>query len=102
MVGAGEDGKAPGNFAHWLEQRKRSGGQLDSLISHGGGLGIQEGLSAFPVGGQVQIGKQDLVRPQQRVLGGLGLLDLDDEFGIAPHVLSLRNHHATLALVGLI
>ena len=41
----------------------------------------------FPAGGEVEVAEEDLSFPQAGDLFGLGLLDFDDQAGVAPGVL---------------
>jgi hypothetical protein len=59
-------------------------GVADSLISDGGYPRLHDGAGQGLVGGEVEVGEDDLAGTEQRPLGRQRLLDLDDEVGALP------------------
>ena len=76
-------GHAAGDLGHRGEQRERAVGQLDGLVGDADGARADEADGLLVVGGEVQVGVEDLAGAQLRDLDGLRLLDLDDHVGAA-------------------
>ena len=70
-----------GHFAHRGQQGQAAVSGLNRLVSDADDLPAQERLGLLGVGGEVQVGKQDLAFAQQLILGGKRLFDLDDHIG---------------------
>ena len=77
-VGGSLDREPAGHFGHRREERQPPGRRSDRFVSdaHRSARDEVRGLSG--IGGEVEIGEQDLPGAQQRALRGLGLLDLYD------------------------
>jgi len=73
-------GHAAGDFRHGFEQRKAAA-LGDHLVGDGGDAGGHERLGLLEVGGQVEIGEENLVFTKEAVFGGEGFLHLDDQIG---------------------
>ena len=84
-MGADLHGHAAGDLAHWRQQRQRAGAVGDRLVGDAGGARLHQPLGLRLVGGEMEVGEQDLATPQQGDLGGLRLLDLDDQVGRREH-----------------
>ncbi len=54
------------------------------LVGDGRDAAVDEGAGQRLIGGEVEIGEHHLAGPQQRPLGRLRLLDLDDQLGLGP------------------
>ena len=83
-------GETACDFAHRGQQRKphRAGHRL---VSDGGDTAFLQGCGAFRLGGQVQIGEEDLALAHARELFSLGLFDLEDHLGAFPHLVRSRD-----------
>ena len=77
----------PGDFAHRRQQRQAAVFQLHGFVGNGSGAGLQQGLSHLGIGGQVQVGEQHHVVPQEAEFLALRLLHLHHQMG-APGVLT--------------
>ena len=77
---------APGDLAHRRQQRQTAALVGDGLVSDRDRARAQQPLGQLAIGGEMQIGEQDLVLAQQRDLVGLRLLDLDDQLGGREHI----------------
>ena len=78
VLGPFLDAHPPGHFAHRRQQRQAALVVAERFVGHGDRAGLQEVLGQLAVGGEVEIGEDDLPPPQQPALAGLGLFDLDD------------------------
>ncbi len=74
-------GHAAGDLGHRGEQRQRAVGKLDRLVGDAHGAGAEEAHGLLVVGGEVQVGVEDLAGAQPLDLDRLRLLDLDDHVG---------------------
>jgi hypothetical protein len=83
--GRGLDAHAASHFAHRRQQRQPAARAGDGLVGHRHHARAQQRRGLRRVGRQVQVGIEHLARPQQRTFGGLRLLDLDDQLGLAEH-----------------
>ena len=81
VVGADLGRHAPGHLAHRRQQRQRAVLELHGLVGQRRGAGGEQGLGHLGVGGQVQVGEQHQVGPEEAELGRLRLLDLDHQLG---------------------
>jgi hypothetical protein len=88
-----------GDLGHRREQRQRAVRQLHGLVRHGGDPGPDQRLRAFLAGRQVQIGEQHLARSHPVVFLGDRFLDLENQIGLAPHVVGGGNDPRTGGLV---
>lgn len=79
-VSADDDGHAAGNFRHGFEQGKAAA-LGDHFIGDRSDAGSHERLGLLEVGGQVKVGKEDLVFAEEAELGGEGFLHLHDQIG---------------------
>jgi hypothetical protein len=77
------DAHLAGDLAHRREQRERALLILDRLVRDGGDLRLHARLRELLVGGEVEVGEDDLPRPEHPDLGGLRLLHLHDHVGVA-------------------
>ncbi len=73
-------GHAAGHLAHWSQQRQAPRRIGDGLIGDAGGAGSYQAPRLLGIGGQVQIGKERLLRPQHGDFTGLRFLHLDHQF----------------------
>lgn len=85
MVGADLRGETARDLGHRGEQREAPVGQLHRLVGDAGDLAGEEGVSAGPVGGQVQVGEQRQAGAHAVELLRDRLLDLEHHVGHAPH-----------------
>src|SRR4030095_15874105 len=85
-VAADEHAHASGDFAHGLEQGQAAI-YLDGFVGDRSAAGLRQSLRQRPVGGEVEIGKEDLAGTKQAVLGGEWLLDLNDHLRALEDVL---------------
>ena len=76
------DGHAAGDFGHRREERQATVLVGDGFVGDAHGTGFHERLGLRTVGGEVQVGEQDLGRAQHATLGELRLLDLHDHVGL--------------------
>lgn len=76
---------APRDFAHGREQRQPATFVGHGFIGEGDAAAGQKRLGQRRLGRQMQIGEQDLPLADQRELGRLRLLDLEDQLGLLPH-----------------
>ncbi len=56
---------------------------FQGFVGKGGDAALQQQLGEGAVGGEVQVGEEELPRPQQLVFGGKRLLDLDQQLAAA-------------------
>ena len=80
-------GHAAGDLGHRGEQRQRAVRELDRLVGDAHGARADEAHGLLVVGGEVQVGVEDLARAQRRDLDGLRLLDLHDHVGAGEDLL---------------
>src|SRR5439155_12728350 len=73
-----------GDLAHRREQWQRTVVRLDGLVGHAGRAALGERAGQLFARGEMQVGEQDEALPEQLVLGGQRLLDLQEEVGLAP------------------
>ena len=73
------------HLAHRREQREPAAGVLDGLVGDAGRAGVHEPLGQPGVGREVQVGEERVAGLEQRHLGRLRLLDLDDHVRRAEH-----------------
>ena len=59
---------------------------LDGFVGDGGDAGRHDGSRQVLVGGEVEVGEDDLPGPHQRPFDRQRFLDLDDEVGVLPDV----------------
>ena len=85
IMGADLDRHAARDFAHRFQQRQRARAAGDGLIGDAGRARRHQSLGLRLVGGEVEVGEQDVARFEHRDLGRLGLLDLDDHVGAREH-----------------
>src|SRR5439155_1606673 len=90
---------AAGDLAHRLQERKLSIVGLDGLIRDRGDLPLEERLAQRLVRREMKIGVDGLTFAHQRVLGGDGLLHLDDHFRARPDFGRLLDELGTRHLV---
>ena len=79
-----------GYLAHGLEAGQGPVGQADRLVGDALDLARQEGVGLLPVGGEVEVGEEDLPLAEEVVLLGLGLLHFDDHVAGGEDLLSVR------------
>jgi len=94
VMGADLRRHPPGHLRHRGQQRQRPVGQLDGLVGDGRDPRVEQRVGAFQGCGKVQVGEQDLALAQPVILLGDGLLDLEDQLGLLPHVLDRRERRA--------
>ena len=94
ILGPFLDAHPAGHFAHRRQQRQPAVIVAERLVGHGDAARGQQRLGKLPVGGQMEIGEDDLSAPQQRDFAGLRLLDLDDHLGPAEDFLRADDHSA--------
>ena len=80
-MGADLDGHAAGNLTHRCQQWQSAGAVGDGFIGDASGAGLHQPLGLGLVGGEVEVGEQDLTGPQHGDFGGLRFLDLNDQVG---------------------
>ena len=82
IEGADQRRHAAGDLAHRREERGAPC-FFQSFVGKGGEAAFQQQVGEGAVGGEMEVGEEDLLRPQQLVLGGEGFLDLDQQFAAA-------------------
>src|SRR6185295_14536326 len=97
--GARLGGDLAGDLAHRRQQRQPAPRVLDRLVGDAGGARRTEAPGQVRGRRQVQEREQGGLGPKQRDLLPLGLLHLQDQVGIAEHVLGGRNDARSLGLV---
>ncbi len=80
--GRGLDRQAAGDLAHRGEQRQMAVVVGDRLVGDRGDAGSHQALGLGRVGGEVEIGEEDLAGAELDPFGRLRLLDLDDHVGL--------------------
>jgi hypothetical protein len=80
-VRADLDRHAAGDLAHRRQERQTAAHVGHRLVGDAGGARFDQPLGLRLVGGEVEIGEEDLALAQRRDLGSLRLLDLDDHVG---------------------
>ncbi len=99
-ISAHQDGHAPGDLAHRLEQRKAAI-DLDRFVGQSGHAGFGQRFGQRFVGSQVQVGKEQLTGSQQRTLGRLRFLDFHNQVGLFKNLgVSVPQCRARLLEVG--
>jgi hypothetical protein len=84
VVRADEGGQSAGDLAHGRQQRQAPVRQLDRLVRDGRRARRHDGLGARTRRREVQVREENLVGAHRRVLRLDGLLDLEEEFRLAP------------------
>ena len=74
-----------GDLRHRREQRQMPVRRLHRLVGHGAHTPVDQEVRQPVVGGEVQVGEQDLTAAKALVLLRLRLLDLDDHVGGGEH-----------------
>jgi len=87
------DRHTAGYLAHGREQRQRTVGRRDRLVSDGGRAGFHQAPGLHRIGGQVQVGEQHLALAQHLALDRLRLLDLDHHLGALEDFAGARGNH---------
>ncbi len=77
---------APGDLGHRRQERERAIGELDGLVRDANGLRAHQPHGLLVVRGEMQVGVEDLPRPEHLYLDRLRLLDLDDHLGLGEDV----------------
>ncbi len=80
-VGAGLDRHPAGHLRHRRQQRQPAARAGDRLIGDAHRARCDEILGLLGIGGEMEIGVEDLAGAQHLALVGLGLLDLHDHVG---------------------
>ena len=91
-----------GNFAHRRQEWQATARIGDRLISNRNRARADQRLGQPTIGGEVKIGEQDLVAPQQLGLLRLRLLDLDDELRRGEDLGGIRQNAGAGALISVI
>jgi hypothetical protein len=86
------------HLAHRREQRQVAVLELHRLVRHRGGAGLKQPLGERPVRGEVQLGKEQQVFPQESLLLPDRLLDLQDHL-LRPRLLGAAGDAGALRLV---
>ncbi len=86
-VGAGLSREPPRHLAHRSEERQRTVLRLDGLVGDARGAAVQQRARQRVLGGEVQVGEEDLPVPQAVVLLGHRLLHLEEQVGVGPDFL---------------
>ena len=87
IKGAFLDGEAPRHLAHRRQQGEAAVGALHRLVGDSDDARAHELPGQLGRGSQMEIGEEHLSRAKMPVLGGNGLLDLEDQVGARPHTL---------------
>ena len=82
IMGADLDRHPPGDLAHRLEERQRAVARGHRLISDAGRAGLDQALGLVGIGGEMEIGEEQMARLQQGDLARLRLLHLHDHVGL--------------------
>ena len=90
VSGTGLHGHAPGDFAHWREQRQAATGAGDGFVGDADGAGFDQSSGLLGIGREVQVGVENLARAQHGAFLGLRLLDLDDHVAGGKHGCRIR------------
>ena len=85
IMSADLDRHASSDFAHRLEQRQRAVPRRHRFIGDAGCARLHQAFRLRLVGGEVQVGEEDVPRLEQRDLLRLRLLDLHDHVGRLEH-----------------
>jgi len=83
--------ETPGHFAHGRQKRQRGIRQLHGFVADSDHALLEHLPGEGFIGGQVQIGVDDLARLHPVHLGTEGFFDLDDHFGALPDVAGFRD-----------
>ncbi len=88
LQGPGADlrGELAGDFGHWGQQGQAAGAVGDGFIGDGGDARGEQVAGLLGVGGEVEVGEEDLVFAEHLALGGLGFLNLYDQVGPGEHL----------------
>ena len=86
--------QAAGHLAHRGEQGQRAVGALHRLVGDRDDARGLERPRQLGRGGQVQVGEEELARAHARVLLRQRLLHLEDQLGLAPHLLDRRERRS--------
>ena len=86
------DGHAPGHFAHGGQQRQAAVGLLDGLVGDAHRLALDQRIGLGQIGGQVQVGEDDLAFADQVVLGRQRFFDMHDHVGRIEDLLGGVDH----------
>ena len=100
IVSADLDGHASSDFAHRLQKRERAIPRRHRLISDAGCARLHQAFRLGLVGGEVQVGEEDMPRLQQRDLRSLRLLDLHDHIRGLEHRRGVGENFRAGLLVG--
>ena len=86
VVGADMGGQPPGHLAHRGQQGQRTIGGLHGFVGDRGGTRGQQGIRARTRRRQMQVGEQHLALAHPAVLRLDGLLDLQQQVRLGPHL----------------
>src|SRR5262249_7800731 len=101
-LGAFLDAHAAGDFAHGREQGQGAVAIADGLVGDGGDAGGEDSVCELAVGGEMEIGEDDLAAAHEGPFGGERLLHLDDEIAAGPDFLGRLDEDGALLLVLLV
>ena len=90
------------DLGHRRQQRQAAVAVLDRLIGDAGRAGLGQPVGELDVGGEVQVGEEQVARLEHRDLDRLRLLDLDDHLGLSEHGRRVRQDRRALLDVGLV
>ena len=93
---------APGDFAHGRQQRQAAPRTGNGLVGYADRAGTDQGRGLGRIGGQMQVGIQNLPGAQHGALRCLRLLYLDDHVGLGKHVGCIGHHGCARRLVQLV
>ena len=85
-----------GHFAHRCQAREIAVGSPQRFIGQRCDTGHRDISGQFFTGCEVEIREDNLLRSQQRPLGGLRLLDFHNQFGLGPHVLGCCHNRGSI------
>jgi hypothetical protein len=71
----------PCHFAHGSEQRQIVAGAAKGFVGNSGDSGFEQVVGELFVCGEVEVGKDDLFRPEEWPFAGERFLDFDDQIG---------------------
>ena len=95
-VGTDLGGQGACDLGHGVEQRQRTGGQLNGLVGDRSGACLEQSIGLGTIGREVKVGEQGQVLTQVLVLAGDRLLHLDHHLANLPGVGGVADDLRTL------
>ena len=104
MMSTGLDAHTTGDLRHWRKQREPSARRRNRFVGDAGCTTGDKVLGLCSIGGEMQVGKQEMPWGEHRPFDRLGFLDLDDHLGgtkdLGSRRSDLRSDRFVVAVLG--